>query len=194
MVIRTSSRPPNRATSTEGMVAIKRQVTVACGERHLSRDSSVGRAGACYAPSRKFEPFSRRDPMNTKDKGELAEAAVIARLKEFGYTVLTPFGDNAKYDLVYDRNGVLIKAQVKYGRWDGERIKCNTSSTTHSKSENNISEYTKEDIDEFLIYSPHTEDVYSVAVENAGKTSKWFRLEEPDRGANNVNLAEDYVL
>lgn len=37
-----------------------------------------------------------------KQLGERSQAHIIARLLEVGYTVLTPYGDSSRYDLVIE--------------------------------------------------------------------------------------------
>jgi hypothetical protein len=47
----------------------------------------------------------------TKRKGDAAEAHVLAALVGAGLTVLVPWGDNARYDLVVDCAGRFIRIQ-----------------------------------------------------------------------------------
>lgn len=54
--------------------------------------------------------------MNTKIKGNKAEAVVIAEFVKRGIPVMLPFGDNEKYDIVVELNGAFKSVQVKYGR------------------------------------------------------------------------------
>ncbi len=51
--------------------------------------------------------------MNTKQIGEITEACILAILLKAGYVVLTPFGDNQRYDLVIERDGVFQRVQCK---------------------------------------------------------------------------------
>ena len=58
---------------------------------------------------------------NNKTKGERSEAIIIAKLLEVGYGVLTPFGDNRRYDLVIeDADGKFWRVQCKTGWMDYE--------------------------------------------------------------------------
>ena len=52
--------------------------------------------------------------MNSKDKGNIGEAIMLAEFIKRGIQVSIPFGDNARYDLIIDLNGKLYKVQVKY--------------------------------------------------------------------------------
>ena len=51
--------------------------------------------------------------MNTKQVGNIGEAAILSKLVEYGVSVYIPFGDNEKADLVADFNGKLVRIQVK---------------------------------------------------------------------------------
>ena len=50
----------------------------------------------------------------TKQKGDIAEAFVTFLLKQKGFTVLIPWGEDNRYDLVSEKNGVFKRIQVKY--------------------------------------------------------------------------------
>lgn len=43
--------------------------------------------------------------MNTKDKGNIGEAVILAEFMKKGIPVSIPFGDNARYDLIAEFNG-----------------------------------------------------------------------------------------
>ncbi|MBU0709162.1 MAG: endonuclease [Candidatus Omnitrophica bacterium] len=51
--------------------------------------------------------------MDTKLKADIAESAVITELLKMGFRVLKPIGDRLPYDLAIDRNGKLLRIQVK---------------------------------------------------------------------------------
>lgn len=51
--------------------------------------------------------------MNSKDRGNIGEAIVLAEAVKRGLTVSQPFGDNARYDLVIDDGESLDRVQVK---------------------------------------------------------------------------------
>src|SRR5260370_37668620 len=53
---------------------------------------------------------------NNKTIGERSEAIIIAKFLEVGYGVLTPFGDNRRYDLVIEgADGNFYRIQCKTG-------------------------------------------------------------------------------
>ena len=51
--------------------------------------------------------------MNTKQQGDIGVAKAIYVYTALGYTISIPNTDNAKYDLVVEKNGKLNKVQVK---------------------------------------------------------------------------------
>ncbi len=51
-----------------------------------------------------------------KDKGDRTTLAVMLALRECGYAVLVPFGENTRYDLVIDDGQDLARVQCKTGR------------------------------------------------------------------------------
>jgi hypothetical protein len=54
--------------------------------------------------------------MNTKKKGDLATTMVAAKLLKAEYSVLTPIGDNERYDLVVEKGGLFSRIQCKWGK------------------------------------------------------------------------------
>lgn len=67
--------------------------------------------------------------MDAHRKGELTEAAVLAELKRHGIPVLTPFGDNQRYDMVVETPaGELLTLQIKTGRLSNGIITFHTKS------------------------------------------------------------------
>ena len=77
-----------------------------------------------------MEPLKPRQ--NHKAIGERSEAFIIAKLIEVGYGVLTPFGDNLRYDLVMeDADGIFYRIQCKTGWMDEAKtvIKFATASS-----------------------------------------------------------------
>ncbi len=105
-------------------------------------------------------PF--RPKQNHKAIGERSEAIIIAKLLEVGYGVLTPFGDNGRYDLVIeDADGNFFRIQCKTG-WiesDGAYIEFATASTYYHTRAGRTG-YGRKDyrgqVDYFTIYCPET--------------------------------------
>ena len=49
----------------------------------------------------------------TKRRGEIGEAAFLAKASSMGFGVAKPWGDSDRYDLIVDVNGRLLRVQVK---------------------------------------------------------------------------------
>ncbi len=136
---------------------------------------------------------------NHKAIGERSETIIIAKLVEVGYGVLTPFGDNLRYDLVIkDADSRFWRIQCKTGRSNGEYIEFKPTSfyyhtragrTTHgSKSYHG-------QIDYFAVYCRETKGVYLVPVDHTGMSQVNLRL-TPTKNSQekNVRWAKDYEI
>jgi hypothetical protein len=142
-----------------------------------------------------------RPKQNPKAVGELSQAYIIARLIEVGYGVLTPYGDNLRYDLVIeDADGNLWKVQCKTG-WvenDGAYIEFATASTYyHTKA--GRTGYGRKDYrgqaDYFAVYCSDYRKVYLVPVEHVGLVGARLRLlPTANNQEKNVRWAKDYEL
>ncbi len=138
---------------------------------------------------------------NNKTIGERSEAIIIAKLLEVGYGVLTPFGDNRRYDLVIeDADGKFWRVQCKTG-WidsDGAYVQFKTASSYyHTKA--GRTNHTKRDyrgqIDYFAVYCPETRRVYLIPVDHVGIASANLRLlPTANKQEKNVRWAKDYEL
>ena len=140
---------------------------------------------------------------NSKRRGEIAEAHIIARLLEVGYNVLKPMGDNARYDLVIeDDEGRFWKVQCKLG-WMAKQygkgiIFATASSYAHTRAGQKAGygrrSYVGE-IDYFAAYCKETKGVYLVPMQDANGTQVKLALEEPKgKNQHKVHMAADYEI
>ena len=53
---------------------------------------------------------------NSKSVGDITQSQVMAALLKHGKNVLMPFGDNCRYDLVVEQEGLFFRIQCKTGR------------------------------------------------------------------------------
>ena len=134
--------------------------------------------------------------MNTKDKGNIGEAVILAEFMKKGIPVSIPFGDNARYDLIAEFNGKLNKIQVKYCSQEtgNQSIACKTASSTNHTTNKHYTTY-ENDIDYFCFYIVEWNKILLVPIEKIGnKKTIIFRLDKPKNNQSNVNLVEDYLL
>lgn len=129
--------------------------------------------------------------MNSKAVGEVSEAVILAHLVKQGYTVLTPFGNNRRYDLVIDHGDHFERVQVKTGRLRNGCVMFNTSS---------INGFTKKrtsysgQADTFMVYCPENERIYKVPVEVAKEGQQSLRVDTAKVNMSTIKWAKDYVV
>ncbi len=138
---------------------------------------------------------------NHKAVGERSEAIIMAKFLEVGYGVLTPFGENKRYDLVIeDAEGNFYRIQCKTGWLEGEGtvIKFATSSMYYRVKDGRVGHGRKNyqgQIDYFAVYSPDTKGVYLIPIDHVGVTVAALRLiPTANKQEKNIRWAKDYEL
>lgn len=142
-----------------------------------------------------------RPKQNHKAIGERSEAIIIAKFLEVGYGVLTPFGDNRRYDLVIeDADGNFYRIQCKTG-WigsDGAYIEFATASTYYHTRAGRTGHGRKGyrgEINYFAVYCHETKGVYLIPVDHVGVANARLRLlPTGNKQEKNVRWAKDYEL
>jgi hypothetical protein len=94
----------------------------------------------------------------TKQKGDIAEAFVTYLLKQNGFNVLVPWGEDNRYDLVTEKKGVFKRIQVKYATPQDGVLEVRVRSCNNYK----IIHYSPKDIDIIAVYSPKQSKVYFI--------------------------------
>jgi hypothetical protein len=134
--------------------------------------------------------------MNTVQKGDISEAKVLARFIELGYTVLLPWSNGLRYDMVIDRgDGIFRRIQVKTAKMydDNAYLRFNVSATNGSSHIR--TRYTSSQIDYFAVYCPENDKCYLVDVNIVGINVMLLRLKLPKNNQyTNVRWARDYEL
>lgn len=135
--------------------------------------------------------------MNSKDKGNIGEAVVLAEFIKREIQVSIPFGDNARYDLIADFNGKLNKIQVKYCNQLSATgsVSCPCVSSTNHTTNKHYTTY-ENDVDYMCFYIACWNVVIIVPIEEIGdKKSISFRLDLPKTiNQYTVNLVENYTF
>ena len=134
-----------------------------------------------------------RVKLTTNDIGERAQGVILAIVMKYGYTVLIPFGEGRRYDMVIEKDAQFFRLQCKTGRYKNGVIKFNAcSSNWFNKTRKR---YTRKDIDYFAVYCEYTEKIYLVPVEDINSTDGFLRIEPT---ANNqtkgIRWAKDYEI
>ncbi|MDY6774767.1 MAG: group I intron-associated PD-(D/E)XK endonuclease [Halobacteria archaeon] len=128
-----------------------------------------------------------------KQKGIKTEAILLSELVKRDLTVLTPFGDNERYDFVVEVEGIFHRVQVKTGRWENGGVVFETRSTgIHTYK--TVRDTYQGDADLFGVYSYEEDTVYMVPVHETGSSQMKLRVDDPGINSPNINWADDYTL
>jgi hypothetical protein len=129
---------------------------------------------------------------NPKAVGERSEGIVLGELIRLGCPVSLPFGNNQRYDLIVDEQGVLVRVQVKTAHWHEGSIMFKTSSVNGFTGKHRTYEG---QADVFMSYSPHTDKVYRVPVSECGPSAVSLRVDPVSiNRAKGIRWAKDYEL
>jgi len=127
---------------------------------------------------------------NPKEIGEISVAQILAHLVSAGKTVLTPFGDNKRYDLVVEEDGKFYRIQCKTARFKGDHIIFRTKSNNWNSGKNK--NYLGQ-IDLFAVYFREQNQVYLLDVNDCPTSVCLLRLVAPFGKCNNPSkMAEGY--
>jgi hypothetical protein len=129
--------------------------------------------------------------MNTKSKGSISEAKVLAKVLELGKTAFLPFGENTGVDLIVQDDNNLIRIQTKTGRKVNNSIEFDGKSTYKIKGQQVSKDYEGK-IDYFAIYYPANDKVYFVPLHLARGKSKIYLSFSASKRHPDVKLAENF--
>jgi PD-(D/E)XK endonuclease len=132
-----------------------------------------------------------------KDIGDRTQLAVALALREAGFAVLAPLGENTRYDLVIDDGMRLARVQCKTGRLRRGVIRFKTCSSYahHSNTASAARDYLGE-VEYFSVYCPETGGVYLVPIGDAPLRWNCALRVEPTRNnqQERVRYAADYLI
>lgn len=134
--------------------------------------------------------------MNTKEKGNIAELKIAAKLTELGHQVSIPFGENSSYDLVLEReNGELKKVQCKYVSLRNGRLDVPLGSVYLAAGKYKHHRYVN--LDFIGVYCPDLGKVYLIPHEDVASLHKVCRLRVDAAkgvGSSLIRWAKDYEI
>jgi hypothetical protein len=117
--------------------------------------------------------------MNTKDKGDEAELSVLLFLKQHGYSMSIPFGENAPYDLVAESpTRKIYRVQVRWSTWAGNVLKVRL----RSSSKNYYRTIDRTRIDVFAVWDGEMPYFLSTAETMDNVNELWLRKEKAKNG------------
>ena len=129
--------------------------------------------------------------------GDRTTLAAMLALQDVGYSILVPFGENTRYDLVIDDGEVLARVQCKTGRLRHGSIRFKTFSTYgHHRNPVTANRNYAGQIEHFAVYCPETGGVYLVPIEEVPTAHVALLRVEPARNgqAKRIRRAADYQI
>ena len=127
--------------------------------------------------------------MHTKLKGDIGELITAQELLRRGWHVAFPYGENLKYDLIIEKEGIIKRVQVK------TVIPKNGVLHINCRSSNNWSviHYSKDDFEVLAAVDLIANKVYFIPSEKIGKSLINIRI-EPAKNyqKKGINLAEQF--
>jgi hypothetical protein len=127
----------------------------------------------------------------TKRKGDIAEAMIMAEALRRGYKVAMPVGEDWRYDLIVLRNDRLERVQCKYTESDGKVVLVRCASSNNW----GIIKYTSKDVDWLAVYDAISSKFYFLPSHMLGDGRRMIslRLVPADNGqTKNVLWAKDF--
>lgn len=131
-----------------------------------------------------------------KDVGDRSTLAIMTALRELGYTMYVPFGENTRVDLVIEKDGRLLRVQCKTGRLRNGAVRFNACSVSaHHRRPATIRHYLGQ-IDFFAVYCPETSGVYLIPIDEAPlRKSGSLRIDSPRNNQRlKIRFAADYEI
>ncbi len=139
-----------------------------------------------------------REKRDTHAIGNRTEAVLLSYLLASYETVLVPFGDGQRYDLVVEGADGFLRIQCKTGWLRAGGVNFNTSSSTYHRppvGERGRSRCYRGEADFFGIWCPENCTAYLVPVEDVGQRLAVLRIDPPlNNQAKNIRWAKDYIL
>lgn len=131
---------------------------------------------------------------DTKYIGEQTELMVLLKAHQLGIDVSIPWGDDLRYDQIWDVNGKLLKIQIKTARLslDKSTIIVSGRSSNRAKGMCFHKTYSKKEVD--AIVTIYNDNLYYIPVEEMA-SSKRLRLHPTgNKQLKNISWASNYIL
>ena len=133
--------------------------------------------------------------MNSKTKGDISEAVIIAEFLKEGIPVSKPFGDNQPYDLIIDILGNLKKVQIKTGRIVNGCIYFRSSNSINTFLQKNKRRQSyKGKVDYIAVYCPENDGKYLININDCTNVETSLRILPPRLNSPNIRWAKNYIL
>jgi hypothetical protein len=130
--------------------------------------------------------------LTTDQKGNIAEAAIVAAAVKLGVDVYRPVGEGGRYDMIFDLDGRLIRVQCKWAPLQGDVIIVRCYSCRRNRDGLMRRIYREGEIDAFAAYCADVDRCYFLPFE-AERSQIMLRLTPCKNNQNlKINWAKDY--
>jgi hypothetical protein len=131
-----------------------------------------------------------------KDIGDRTTLAVMLALRELGYAISVPFGENTRYDLVIDDGERLLRVQCKTGRLTSGCVEFRTSSSyAHHPNPKGTQRHYRGQVDYFAVFCPQTGEIYLIPIDGLPDDRAHLRVTAPlNHQRKRIRLASDYRI
>jgi hypothetical protein len=132
-----------------------------------------------------------------KDVGDRSTLAVMLALREAGYAIAVPFGENTRYDLILDDGERLLRVQCKTGRLRAGGVVFRPSSSyAHHPSSRVTRRRYEGEIDYFGVCCIDNGHVFLIPIEDIPTTWMAILRVKParNRQQKRIRLAADYHI
>jgi PD-(D/E)XK endonuclease len=127
---------------------------------------------------------------NTSKVGNLTVAKLLVALAEKGKTVLTPFGEGERYDLMIDEGEKVLRVQCKTGKLTKGCIVFNNYSQTAAGTKKYGTS-----VDAYGVHCPQNGKMYLVPASDCLGYKTRLRVEPTKNGRKkNIRYAEGYEI
>lgn len=128
----------------------------------------------------------------TKQKGLTTELQCQLYFTQLGYNVSMPLGEDCRYDMIVDFNGILCRIQVKTCHVNNLKtgIEFSTRSTQCNTQTTKTILYTADVIDYFATF--YDNKCYLVPVQEVSGTQKTLLFENKRKNQQPITFIEDY--
>jgi hypothetical protein len=132
--------------------------------------------------------------MNSKQRGDITVAKILAICLTKGWHVLLPFGDTLRYDLVLERQGIFERIQCKTGWLRDGVIRFAASSSSLHRKDGKRKSY-RGQIELFGVYCPDNQKTYLIPVNDVGRTEGTLRVRASrNKQHAHIRWAEKYEI
>ena len=134
--------------------------------------------------------------LSTNDKGNIAEAEIVAAAVRLGISVLGPVSEHLRYDLAFELAGRLIRVQCKWAPRKNDVIVVRFDTSRRGSDGFIRSPYSADEIEAVAAYCPDTDQCYFIPLLAVGdRSAMQLRLAPHMNGQRAcLNWATDYEL